>query len=33
VAAAPWNAVAAADGTRPDVFPARGTRAARSLSR
>jgi hypothetical protein len=31
VAAATWNAVAAAEGTRPETFPARGTRAARRL--
>ena len=31
VAAAAWNAVAAAEGTRPTVLPARGTRSARSL--
>jgi hypothetical protein len=33
VAAAAWNAVAAADGVRPVVLPARETRAARSLRR
>jgi CO/xanthine dehydrogenase Mo-binding subunit len=33
VAAAVWNAVSAADGTRPTAFPARGTRAARALGR
>jgi CO/xanthine dehydrogenase Mo-binding subunit len=33
VAAATWNAVARADGARPEVFPARRTRAARRLSR
>jgi aerobic-type carbon monoxide dehydrogenase small subunit (CoxS/CutS family) len=33
VAAATWNAVAAADGTRPEAFPARETRAARWLRR
>jgi hypothetical protein len=31
VAAATWNAVAAAEGERPESFPARGTRAARRL--
>jgi aerobic-type carbon monoxide dehydrogenase small subunit (CoxS/CutS family) len=31
VAAATWNAIAAADGTRPERFPARETRAARRL--
>jgi len=33
VAAATWDAVAAAEGARPEVFPARGTRAARRLTR
>ncbi len=33
VAAATWNAVTDADGTRPEGFPARGTRAARALRR
>lgn len=33
VAAAAWNAVAAADGTRPEAFPAKDTRAARMLRR
>jgi aerobic-type carbon monoxide dehydrogenase small subunit (CoxS/CutS family) len=33
VAAATWNAVSDADGTRPDSFPARGTRAAAALRR
>ncbi len=33
VAAATWNAVAAAEGTRPESFPARETRAARRLRR
>jgi hypothetical protein len=33
VAAAAWNAVTRADGARPEVFPARGTRAARRLRR
>jgi CO/xanthine dehydrogenase Mo-binding subunit len=33
VAAATWNAMSDADGTRPEAFPARGTRAARSLRR
>jgi len=33
VAAATWNAVAAADGARPEAFPAVGTRAARGLLR
>jgi CO/xanthine dehydrogenase Mo-binding subunit len=33
VAAATWNAVSDADGTRPEAFPARGTRAARALRR
>jgi CO/xanthine dehydrogenase Mo-binding subunit len=33
VAAAAWNALAAAEGTRPPVIPARDTRAARSLRR
>jgi xanthine dehydrogenase small subunit len=33
VAAATWNAVAAAEGVRPTVFPATATRAARSLRR
>jgi len=33
VAAAAWNAVTAADGSRPVVLPARDTRAARSLRR
>jgi xanthine dehydrogenase small subunit len=33
VAAAAWNAVAAAEGHRPESFPARETRAARSLRR
>jgi CO/xanthine dehydrogenase Mo-binding subunit len=33
VAAATWNAVARADGARPDAFPAVGTRAARMLRR
>ena len=31
VAAAAWNAIAAAEGARPESFPARGTRAARRL--
>jgi hypothetical protein len=33
VAAAAWNALARADGTRPDTFPARQTRASRLLRR
>jgi CO/xanthine dehydrogenase Mo-binding subunit len=33
VAAAAWNAVARAEGARPDTFPARTTRAARRLRR
>ncbi len=33
VAAATWNAVSAADGERPESFPARGTRAARAFGR
>jgi aerobic-type carbon monoxide dehydrogenase small subunit (CoxS/CutS family) len=33
VAAAAWNAVTRADGARPEVFPARETRAARRLRR
>ncbi len=33
VAAAAWNALARADGMRPDAFPARDTRTARSLRR
>lgn len=33
VAAATWNAVTAAEGTRPESFPARETRAARRLRR
>jgi aerobic-type carbon monoxide dehydrogenase small subunit (CoxS/CutS family) len=33
VAAAAWNALARAEGTRPDTFPARDTRAARRLRR
>jgi aerobic-type carbon monoxide dehydrogenase small subunit (CoxS/CutS family) len=33
VAAATWNALARAEGTRPDTFPARDTRAARRLRR
>jgi aerobic-type carbon monoxide dehydrogenase small subunit (CoxS/CutS family) len=33
VAAAAWNALTAADGTRPTVLPARDTRAARMLRR
>ena len=33
VAAAAWNALARAEGTRPDTFPARQTRAARRLRR
>jgi hypothetical protein len=33
VAAAAWNAVARAEGARPDAFPAVGTRAARMLRR
>lgn len=33
VAAATWNAMSDADGARPEAFPARGTRAARSLRR
>jgi xanthine dehydrogenase small subunit len=33
VAAAGWNAVTRAEGARPDVFPAVGTRAARMLRR
>lgn len=31
VAAATWNAVAEAEGSRPEVFPAKGTRAARAM--
>ena len=31
VAAATWNAITDADGSRPEAFPARGTRAARAL--
>ena len=31
VAAATWNALARAEGSRPETFPARGTRAARML--
>ncbi|MBV8951089.1 MAG: molybdopterin-dependent oxidoreductase [Actinobacteria bacterium] len=33
VAAATWNAVTVVEGTRPEVFPARGTRVARQLRR
>ena len=33
VAAAAWNALARAEGSRPDTFPARDTRAARLLRR
>ena len=33
VAAATWNALARAEGARPDTFPARQTRAARRLRR
>jgi aerobic-type carbon monoxide dehydrogenase small subunit (CoxS/CutS family) len=33
VASSAWNAVTRAEGTRPEVFPARGTRAARRLRR
>jgi aerobic-type carbon monoxide dehydrogenase small subunit (CoxS/CutS family) len=33
VAAATWNALAAVEGSRPDTFPARHTRAARRLRR
>jgi CO/xanthine dehydrogenase Mo-binding subunit len=33
VAAAAWNAVSDADGTRPESFPARDTRAAAALRR
>jgi len=33
VAAAAWNALTRAEGTRPDTFPARQTRAARRLRR
>jgi CO/xanthine dehydrogenase Mo-binding subunit len=33
VAAATWNAVSEADGTRPESFPARDTRAAAALRR
>jgi CO/xanthine dehydrogenase Mo-binding subunit len=33
VAAAAWNAVTRAEGARPEVFPARGTRASRRLRR
>jgi CO/xanthine dehydrogenase Mo-binding subunit len=33
VAAAAWNAVARAEGARPDAFPARDTRAGRALRR
>jgi len=33
VAAASWNAIARAEGTRPDAWPARETRAARALRR
>jgi aerobic-type carbon monoxide dehydrogenase small subunit (CoxS/CutS family) len=33
VAAAAWNAVSDAEGARPEVFPARGTRAAAALRR
>ncbi|MCU1459422.1 MAG: aerobic-type carbon monoxide dehydrogenase, small subunit CoxS/CutS-like protein [Actinomycetia bacterium] len=33
VAAAAWNALARADGVRPEAFPARDTRTARSLRR
>jgi aerobic-type carbon monoxide dehydrogenase small subunit (CoxS/CutS family) len=33
VAAATWNAIAAAEGTRPEAWPARDTRAARALRR
>ena len=33
VAAAAWNALTHAEGTRPDTFPARRTRTARRLRR
>jgi xanthine dehydrogenase small subunit len=33
VAAATWNALSAAEGTRPDTFPTRNTRASRRLRR
>ena len=33
VAAAVWNALARADGSRPDTFPARETRTSRRLRR
>ena len=33
VASATWNAVSDAEGARPEVFPARGTRASRALRR
>ena len=33
VAAATWNALARVEGTRPDTFPARETRASRLLRR
>jgi CO/xanthine dehydrogenase Mo-binding subunit len=33
VAAAAWNAIATAEGHRPESFPARQTRAARRLRR
>ncbi len=33
VAAATWNALARAEGVRPDTFPARDTRTARLLRR
>ena len=33
VAAATWNAVTAAEGFRPETFPATGTRASRLLRR
>jgi CO/xanthine dehydrogenase Mo-binding subunit len=33
VAGATWNAIARADGGRPEAFPARETRAARRLRR
>ena len=33
VAAAAWNALARAEGSRPDTFPARETRASRLLRR
>jgi CO/xanthine dehydrogenase Mo-binding subunit len=33
VAGATWNAIAVADGVRPDAFPAKNTRATRRLHR